>query len=78
MTLLDDIAKIPRKHKNGLGNIKTITSVYINPETLEAARAMAKQHNVSISGVIELALERLLAELLSANPQPMEIRAAYT
>jgi hypothetical protein len=63
MTILDDIAKIPRKHKNGLGNSKTITSVYINPITLDAARAMAKRHNVSISGFMELALDRLLADM---------------
>jgi hypothetical protein len=64
MTILDDIAKIPRKHKNGLGAIKTITSVYINPETLDATRVLAKQSSVSISGVIELALERLLADIM--------------
>ena len=68
MTILDDISKIPRKHKNGLGNIKTITSVYIKPETLEAAKATAKRHNVSISGFMELALDRLLAEVQSTNP----------
>jgi hypothetical protein len=63
MAIADDIAKIPRKHKNGLGNIKTITSVYVNPLTLDGARALAKAHNVSISGVMELALDRLLADM---------------
>ena len=67
MTVLDDIAKIPRKHKNGLGSIKSISSVYINPETLEAAKATAKRHNVSISGFIELALDRLLADMEAAK-----------
>jgi hypothetical protein len=61
MTILENIAKIPRKHKNGLGSIKTITSVYIDPITLDAAKAKAKQYNVSIGGVMELALDRLLA-----------------
>jgi hypothetical protein len=67
MALLDDIAKIPRKHKNGLGSIKIVTSVYINPVTLDASRTLAKQHNVSISGVIELASDRLLADVKAAQ-----------
>jgi hypothetical protein len=67
MTVLDDIAKIPRKHKNGLDSIKSISSVYINPETLEAAKATAKRHNVSISGIMELALDRLLADVEAAK-----------
>jgi hypothetical protein len=67
MTILDEFEKIPRKHKNGLGHIKTITSVYIKPETLEAAKAIAKRYNVSISGFMELALDRLLAEVASIN-----------
>ena len=63
MTVLADISKIPRKHKNGLGNIKTITSVYVNPAALEAARSTAKLHNVSLSGLVDLALDRLLADI---------------
>jgi predicted transcriptional regulator len=63
MTILEDIAKIPRKHKNGLGSTKIVTSVNINPVTLEAAKATAKRHNVSISGLMELALDRLLADM---------------
>jgi hypothetical protein len=63
MTVLDDFSKIPRKHRNGLGSNKSITSVYINPVTLEAARSTAKLHNVSLSGLMELALDRLLADV---------------
>jgi hypothetical protein len=71
MTILEDIARIPRKHKNGLGGTKPITSVYINPGTLDAIRAIAKQHKVAISGVMELALDRLLSDMdVEANSNP--------
>jgi hypothetical protein len=53
MAILDDLALIPRKHKNGTGNNKTVTSVYITPDKLDATRAIAKVHNVSISGVMD-------------------------
>lgn len=75
MTILDDIAKIPRKHKNGFGNIKTITSVYINPVTLDVAKAIAKQYNVSISGFMELALDRLLVEVMFERVPPATLEA---
>jgi hypothetical protein len=63
MTILDDIAKIPRKHKNGFGGSKSVTSAYIDPIKLDATRIVAAAHHVSISGIIELALERLLADI---------------
>ena len=63
MTIKDDIAKIPRKNKNGFTGHKTVTSVNIDPAKLDATRAMAKSHNVSISGIIELALDRLFADI---------------
>jgi hypothetical protein len=63
MTIQDDIAKIPRKVKNGTGGIKTTTSVHIDPNKLDVARSIAKARNVSISGIIELALDRLIADI---------------
>ena len=63
MTIQDDIAKIPRKLKNGTGGVKTVTSVYVDPAKLGATRNIAKSHNVSISGIIELALDRLFADM---------------
>jgi hypothetical protein len=63
MTIIEDIAKIPRKQKNGLGGDKTVTSVYIRPNILAATRIVATAHHVSISGVIELALERVLEDI---------------
>jgi hypothetical protein len=63
MTIQDDIAKIPRKLKNGTGSIKTVTSVYVDPVKLNATRTIAKAHNVSISGIIELALDRLFSDI---------------
>jgi hypothetical protein len=67
MSILDDLAKIPRKHANGLGSVKSITSIYITPETLDAAKAIAKQYNVSISGFMELALDRMIADIKTAS-----------
>jgi hypothetical protein len=63
MSLNDDIAKIPRKNKNGVGSHKTVTSVNIDPAKLEFVRSIARVRHVSISGVIELALDRLFAEI---------------
>jgi hypothetical protein len=63
MSIKDDIAKIPRKNKNGLGDHKTVTSVNIDPAKLELVRSIARVCHVSISGVIELALDRLFAEI---------------
>ena len=53
MSIKDDIANIPRKVKNGAGGIKTTTSVHVDPTKLGVMRAMAKSHNVSISGIVE-------------------------
>jgi hypothetical protein len=69
MAILDDLALIPRKHKNGTGNNKTVTSVYITHDKLNATRAIAKVHNVSISGVMELALDRLFADIDRETPR---------
>jgi hypothetical protein len=63
MSIRDDIARIPRKNKNGLGGHKTVTSVNIDPAKLELVRSIARARNVSIGGIIELALDRLLADI---------------
>ena len=60
MTIKEDIAKIPRKLKNGTGGIKFVTSVYVDPAKLDAMRNIAKSHKVSISGIIELALAQAI------------------
>jgi hypothetical protein len=63
MSIKDDIAKISRKNKSGLGGHKTVTSVNIDPAKLELVRSIARVRHVSISGVIDLALDRLFAEI---------------
>jgi hypothetical protein len=63
MTIQDDIGKIPRKLKNGMGGIKITTSIHVDANKFDIARAIAKSRHVSISGVIELALDRLFAEI---------------
>lgn len=63
MTIQEDMAQIPRKQKNGVGRNKSVTSIYVDPIILDAMRAIAKANNVSISGVIELALTRLFADM---------------
>jgi hypothetical protein len=63
MTIKQDIANIPRKVKNGAGGIKTTASVHVDPVKLGVMRAMAKSYNVSISGIVELALDRLLTDI---------------
>jgi hypothetical protein len=59
MTINDDIAKIPRKNTHGLSRFKSITSVYINPDKMDAVKAISKERNVSISGILVFALDRL-------------------
>jgi hypothetical protein len=63
MSIQDEISKIPRKSKNGVSGHKTVTSVNIDPAKLELVRSIAKARHVSISGVIELALDRLMADI---------------
>jgi hypothetical protein len=63
MSINDEISKIPRKNKNGVGDHKTVTSVNIDPAKLEFVRSIARLRNVSIGGIIELALDRLIADI---------------
>jgi hypothetical protein len=70
MSIIDDIAKIPRKNTHGLSRYKFITSVYINPDKMDAVKAIAKEHNVSISGILVFALDRLLADIETAKATP--------
>jgi hypothetical protein len=63
MSLIDDIIKIPRKEKNGMSEGKSVASLYIDSKNMGAVRALAKQHHVAISGIVDIALVRLLADI---------------
>ena len=67
MSIIDDLAKIPRKNTHGLSKYKSITSVYVNPDKMDEVKAIAKEHNVSISGILVFALDRLLADIETAK-----------
>jgi hypothetical protein len=67
MSIIDDIAKIPRKNTHGLSKYKAITSVYVNPDKMDEVKSIAKEHNVSISGILVFALDRLLADIETAK-----------
>jgi hypothetical protein len=67
MTIIDDIAKIPRKNTHGLSRYKSIISVYVNPDKMDAVKAIAKERNVSISGILVFALDRLLSDIETAK-----------
>jgi hypothetical protein len=67
MSILDDIAKIPRKVKNGMNNNKAATNITIDATKLETVRAFAKANKVALSGVVELALDRLFLDVEAAK-----------
>ena len=70
MSIIDDIAKIPRKNTHGLSKYKSITSVYVNPDKMDEVKSIAKEHHVSISGILVFALDRLLADIETAKAAP--------
>jgi hypothetical protein len=63
MSIIDDLAKTPRKNTHGLSKYKSITSVYVNPDKMDEVKSIAKEHHVSISGIMVFALDRLLADI---------------
>jgi hypothetical protein len=67
MSIIDDIAKIPRKNTHGLSKYKSITSVYVNPDKMDEVKSIAKGHHVSISGILVFALDRLLSDIERAK-----------
>jgi hypothetical protein len=67
MSIIDDIAKIPRKNTHGLSKYKSITSVYVNPGKMDEVKSIAKEHHVSISGILVFALDRLLSDIETAK-----------
>jgi hypothetical protein len=67
MSLIDDIAKIPRRNTHGLSKYKSITSVYVNPDKMDEVKSIAKEHHVSISGILVFALDRLLSDIETAK-----------
>ena len=67
MSIINDIAKIPRKNTHGLSKYKSITSVYVNPDKMDEVKSITKEHHVSISGILVFALDRLLADIETAK-----------
>jgi hypothetical protein len=65
MSLVEDIARIPRKAKPGT-RTRVGANLYLNPDTMEAVRELAKKKRVALNGLVELALVRMLSELDTA------------
>jgi hypothetical protein len=69
MSVLEDIVKIPRKLKDGATANKVNVSIYIGSNTNEAVKAVAKERRISISGLVELAMVRILADIEAAKAE---------
>jgi hypothetical protein len=69
MSVPEDITKIPRKVKDGTTTNRVNVSIYIDHNTNEAFKAVAKEHRASISGLVELAMVRLLADIDTAKAE---------
>jgi hypothetical protein len=69
MPLLEDIIKIPRKLKGGATANKINVTIYIDSNTNTDFKAVAKEYHTSVSGLIELAMIRILADIATAKAE---------
>lgn len=63
MSLTATIKNIPRKEKNGASAYKATTTFYVKTENMKVLHALAKEHNAGVGGIVDIALERLFADI---------------